>query len=458
MPRSRTLLTLLLPLLASACASAGERLEQGVEAEAYGRWYQAANRYIEALEKDARMTEARDRLFEVGDSAVTESLRTTEARLEARDAVGAGEEIQRIDRLLARALNVGVRIPVPEDFPETRRTTFDAAIDELFAVGADTHARSQWDAGRRAYARVRSDFEASAEQEDESLNAESRLLLDWAYAEEGDFHFRRAFGLAGEAIEIAAQTGGRPASENPPRPSDPARPWDPATGSPTDVVDAALALQDRAVAAGTLGMAVFPVTEAAQLEGRGEADPAQLLSDVLELEHWRNPPLFLAVADPVLVRTVTRRFTPPGTPLRPERIMDELRADFGVLIEVTQLTLTEQNVRHRTRTARTGRGASATYAEEEGTLRYEAQADVVIMGRDGRELDRFPMTEDESGPFERGVYEGDARTLELSRSEARLFDPVVLAQQRAAIEDALMGQLAGKIAEEVFRRVLNRIP
>ena len=422
--RSPLLPLLLLPLLASACASAGERLEQGIEAEAYGRWYQAANRYVEALEKDARMTEA-------------------------RDAVGAGEEVQRIDRLLARAGNVGVRLPTPEDYPDTRRSTFDAAIETLSAQGLDAHERGQWNTGQQAFTRMRNDFEPSESQRRESLTAESRLLLDWAFAEEDAFHFRRAFDLAEEAMAVEAMTAGRTGSGDP---------EDPITGASLGVADAALALQDRVVAAGTLGMVVFPVTEGSEVEGLGETDPAQLLSDLLELDHWRRPPLFIAVADPVLVRTVTRRFTPAGTPLRPERILDELGADFGVLIEVTGFTIAEEDVRHRSRTARTARGASATYTEEEGTFRYEVTADIVVLGRDGRELEHFPMTEDERGPFERGSYEGDPRSLELSRSEARLFDPVVQAQQRAAVEDALMATLAGRIAEEVFRRVLNRIP
>ncbi|MGW8266918.1 MAG: hypothetical protein ACWGSQ_11150 [Longimicrobiales bacterium] len=449
MPKPRSFLPLLLPLLASACASAGDRLEQGIEAEAYGRWYQAANRYIEALEKDSRMTEARNRLLEVGDSAITESLRTTEARLETGDPVGAGEEVQRIDRLMARALGVGVRLPAPEDYPDTRRRTFDAAIDELLAAGGDARARGEWDRGRNAYARLRNDFEPTASQRRESLDAESGLLLDWAYAEERAFHFRRAFGLADEAMEVAALARGR---------QTPGDPVEGAVDDGGDLIGAALALQDRAVAAGTLGMAVFPITEASALEDRGNVAPAQLLSDILELEHWRQPPLFIAVADPILVRTLSRRFTPGGALLRPERVLEELGADFGVLIEIFEWTVTEENVRRRTRTARTPRGATVSYTEEDGTLRIAVTTDILVVGRDGRELEHFPLTEDEGGGFERGVYEGDPRALELSRSEARLFDPVVQAQQRAVVEDALMHRLAERIAREVYRRVLSRIP
>ena len=44
---------LVLASLLTGCASAGKRLEQGMEAEAEGSYYEAAIRYVEALEKDA---------------------------------------------------------------------------------------------------------------------------------------------------------------------------------------------------------------------------------------------------------------------------------------------------------------------------------------------------------------------------------------------------------------------
>jgi hypothetical protein len=197
---------------------------------------------------------------------------------------------------------------------------------------------------------------------------------------------------------------------------------------------------------------------ASDLEASTESDARQLLADILELDYWRAPPRFIAAADPVLVRAATRRITPVGAPLRPERILEELGADFGVLIEITSLDWSEEAVRQRARTTRTQRGATARFTEEEGRLDYQIGADILILDRDGRELEAFSILESEDGPFRRGIYEGDPGNLELSRSEARLFDPVVQAQQRRAIEDALMASLARQIAEQVFRRVLDRIP
>ena len=61
--------------LLAACASAEKRLEQGMELQMQGRYDQAVVRYVEALEKDPQMQEARQRLVEVGDSAISGHLR-----------------------------------------------------------------------------------------------------------------------------------------------------------------------------------------------------------------------------------------------------------------------------------------------------------------------------------------------------------------------------------------------
>jgi hypothetical protein len=327
------------------------------------------------------------------------------------------------------------------------------------AMGAEARNQGRYDAGRRAFVRARTGFEATGEQVVESLDAEADLLLDWARAEEDAGHFRRAFGLSEEAVAAGAEATDRRryGANAGPIPADDAH-----------LVDAALALQDRALAAGTAALVVFPVTEAPDLAPGAEADLAQLLSDNLELDHWRQPPPFIAVADPLLVRTLTRRFMPRGVFIRPERVMNAMDADFGVLVEVTGLTVTEENVRQRTHTTRiraapgrttpTRRTDTVTWTEETGTYRYQVDAQVIIVDRFGRELENFLGTETEAGPFQRGVYEGDPGSLELSRNQARLFDRVVLGRQRADIEEPLLARLAGEIAGQVYRRVLARIP
>ena len=49
-------LVVFLPLaFAAACASAGDRLNEGIELQAQGRYMAAAYRYAEAVERDAEL-------------------------------------------------------------------------------------------------------------------------------------------------------------------------------------------------------------------------------------------------------------------------------------------------------------------------------------------------------------------------------------------------------------------
>ncbi len=100
---------------ATACASAGKRLEQGLDAEARGDWFEAAERYADALEKEPTLEDARRGLYEAGDSAVRLGMRRSAELLETDDPVGAAE-----------ATAQGGRAPGPwarggRDDPDARR-------------------------------------------------------------------------------------------------------------------------------------------------------------------------------------------------------------------------------------------------------------------------------------------------------------------------------------------------
>ena len=93
---------LFLAVLLTGCASAGKRLEQGIEAEAEGSYYEAAIRYVEALEKDETLAEARDRLLEASDSAVSIGLEAAAANKRGGYQIPAAEEFLALDRLIGR--------------------------------------------------------------------------------------------------------------------------------------------------------------------------------------------------------------------------------------------------------------------------------------------------------------------------------------------------------------------
>ncbi len=418
---------------ATACASAGKRLEQGLDAEARGDWYGAALRYADALEKDPRMEEARRGLYVAGDSAIVQGLRRSEDRSVAGDPVGGADEIRRLDALLARGRSVGASIPVPDTYDAVRRDAFDAAVQGLMDDAEALRAEARWGDARGAYVRIRTDFEPSAEQARSSLDAEAGLLLAWAEAEAADGRFRAAYARAGEALAISGPI-------------------------PRDVADAATDLQERALADGLRVLAVFPVGSTAEVRGAAEADLEGQLSDILELDHWRRPPLFVAVADPVAVRQTTRRLLPPGVPFRPGRVLDEVGADFGALVELTRLEVTEHDVTSSTRSTRTRQGRPASYSVEQGQVRYVIEATITIFDERGVQIGSSTARVNESARFERASYRGDPRDLELSRGEQLLFDVAALRQRRAEIEAGLMAELAPDVADDVFREVVRRIP
>ncbi len=189
-----------------------------------------------------------------------------------------------------------------------------------------------------------------------------------------------------------------------------------------------------------------------------EADLEGQLSDVLELEHWRSPPLFVAVADPVAVRQTTRRLFPGGATFRPGRVLEEVGADFGALVELTKLDVTESDLKSESRTARNSRGRTVTWTVERGRVRYAVEATITIFDERGTRVASSTARASESVRFERGRYGGSYRDLDLSRGEQLLFDPAAQRRQYAEIEDKLLAELAGSVAEDTFREVRRRIP
>ena len=58
----------------SACASAGDRFNEGYALQTEGLYMEAAYKYADAVDKDSEMVEAQDRLLAVGDTAIRVAL------------------------------------------------------------------------------------------------------------------------------------------------------------------------------------------------------------------------------------------------------------------------------------------------------------------------------------------------------------------------------------------------
>jgi len=475
MASARNRLTAFLLLVtATACASAEDRLAEGVTLQAQGRYIEAVYRYIEAVEKDPTLVEAQDRLLAAGDSAVNQAMDDADELERRGDPVQAAGLYRQVDRMLAAARGVGMRIPVPQDYGAIRRAIFDTAINWQMVQGDEAAQDGRWSQARVFYIGARGDYLPSRDQVDESYDAEERLLLSWAEVELTDGRPRASYQLAQEALDL--------------RPS-------PSRETVLKVRD----LQDRALDAGTVVVAVAPVMAddgvREYLGGEFEIE----LDEALALDHWTNPPLFVEMADPLILRRELRgllRGRLVQSPTVVGRALNLIGADLGVMINLDRIEVVEEHVDRdehegyltrkvhagpaseggpgRGRGAEQGRGRArgrtgdptdveetvvdtVTYATVKGDLSYHVGAEIILVDPDGREIHRFEAESRQRGPFQRGEFDGDPRLLDLDDRRAPYFDPSVLADQVARIESAVLSDLAISIGVATYDQVLAGI-
>jgi tetratricopeptide (TPR) repeat protein len=443
--RSR-LATLLMLASLSACTSATDRLNQGIELQSQGRYFEAVYRYADAVESDRELVEAQDRLLAAGDTAVMFAMDDADELERRGDPVQAAGLYRQIDQMTARVREVGLRLDLPPDYATIRRAIFDNAINWQMVQGDEASNDGRWEVARSHYLGARGDFLPSRDQVEESYAAEIRVLLEWSAVELQDRRPRMAYDLAQEALEV--------------RPS-PAR----------ETVLAARDLQEQALDLGTIVLAVVPVmADPGVREWLGGEFEVQLDSD-LSLDHWNRPPLFVEIADPLVLRTELRgllRGQATQSPLLVGRALDLIGADLAVMIRLTGIEVVEEDVDREeheavvTRAVRQGARRSemsdtVTYTTLRGALSYYLEADILLVDPAGREANRFTASSRQSGPFERGEFDGDPSLLGLDGARGRFFDPAVISGQMASIEAALLEDLAVAIAAGTFDQVLAAI-
>lgn len=440
-------LATLLPLaLLTACTSATDRLNQGIELQAQGRYFEAAYRYADAVDRDRELVEAQDRLLAVGDSAVMAAMDEADDLERRGDPVQAAGRYGAIDQLAARVREVGLRLDLPADYSTIRRAIFDNAINWQMVQGDEAAAEGRWEVAQSHYQGARGSYLPSREQVEESYEAEIGVLLRWAEVELEDRRPRFAYDLAQQALEVR---------------SSPAR----------ETVLAARDLQDQALELGTVVLAVAPVmADPGVRDWLGGEFEVQLDED-LSLDHWNRPPLFVDIADPVVLRTELRgllRGQAAQSPLLVGRALDLIGADLAVMIQLTGIEVQEQDVsrnRYDTvvrRSVREGVRRSEVadtveYTTLSGTLAYYVEANILLVDPTGREVNRFTASARQSGPFERGEFDGDPSLLNLEGARARFFDPSIIQTQMASIEGALLEDLAVAIAAGTYDQVLAGI-
>jgi hypothetical protein len=230
-------------------------------------------------------------------------------------------------------------------------------------------------------------------------------------------------------------------------------------------------VQEAALEAGTIIVAVVPVTADPGVRDwlGGEFEVA--LDNDLNLDHWTRPPLFVEMADPVILRTELRgllRGQATQSPLLVGRALELVGADLGVMIRLSGIDVVEEdvdrdeyqaviqrNVRQGAR--RTTVMDTVPYFTLEGTLTYHVESDIILVDTSGREVNRFTSSSTRSGPFMRGEFDGDPAQLDLPANRAAFFDPTVIADQMRMIEGEVLEELAVAIAIGTFDQILAGI-
>jgi len=439
-------LSLLLALAVSACASAEDRLNEGLALQAQGRYAEAVYRYAEAIEKDSEIAGARENMRIAGDSAVMIAMEEADDLERRGDPVAAAGRYQTVDRMAARVRQVGERLGLPPEYSELRRTIFNTAIDWQMVEGDRAAQEGRWEDAVDLYRGARGDLLPSRDQVEMSYDAETRVLLDWAGVELEDQRPRTAYELAQRSLEVR--------------------------GSPSrETVLAVRDVQEAALEAGTIVVAVAPVTADTGVRDwlGGEFEVA--LDSDLNLDHWTRPPLFVEMADPAILRTELRgllRGQATQSPLLVGRALELIGADLGVMIRLSGIDVVETDVQRgeyqaviprnvRQGARRTTVMDTVSYFTLEGMLRYYVESDIILVDGSGREVNRFSASSRRSGPFMRGEFDGDPAQLELPPDREPFFDPSVISDQMRVIEGEVLEELAVAIAIGTFDQILGGI-
>lgn len=429
-------LALVAVMILSACTSATERLEQGIELETAGNFEAAAYRYIDALEKDETLAEARERLMEVGDSAVTYNLDEVDDWTARREYIQATRVVVRTDNLLAAARQVGVRLPVPGDYTQRRRTAFDNAIEGYLATaGIALDAARYGDAVENYRLARTATYEPTRDQRLQSEEGEAWSNLLWAQQEYDAGRLQSSYNLAGRVFDVS--------------------------GAPAEATGQARDLMDQALSEGQVEVMMLPVVVPSRRVRPSLVDLEIKTNAALSQGALANVPPFIRLTDDRAVRTVVREASALGAAMSPAALGLLLRlvdAEYVAFAEIVNVDATEYDVRQRNRTTGLRDGGTANWILETGERRLRAQVQVLVVNRNGDILADNTVIGTGVGEFTRGLYDGDPRELNLSRRDVDAFDQVVQEAQEQVIRQALAQSIAGELGNAVFDPILARIP
>jgi len=429
---------LLVVAVASGCASADKRLNQGLEQEQKGQYENAVVRYVQALEKDPNLEEARIRLRQVGAQAIAEQFDEGQDWAARGNPVEAAGHFKRADAVVARAQSVGVRLMVPDNYEQARSGVFLDAFDALIDSGIAARQQGRWQDGLADFQQARNTLEPNMTQRNESLTEESILLVEWSDSEYERGHLRNAFAIAQKVQDLE---------------------W-----SPVDQSMRAAEAMEMYLDEGEVELIVLPVQvkkHNARTDGGARFRLAAQLETTLEQGPWRQPPAFVYLQNPLSAADlITHAGLLNGdyNPAAMALILRLAEADYAAYLQLIDMEVSEFDVRSRNQSAPNRAGVRQNFVRQDGQRRIQAEARVVIADDFGNQIADVIVAGSGTAPFSRGVYDGDPSQLNLARNQVDLFDRFVLEAQEQAAFDALVMNLATNIAGAVYQPTLAQIP
>ena len=201
MIRVQSTLLGLASLLVVACTSPKKLTEKGQEYEAAGRYAEASDYYIRALQGDPSIPGAREGLERSGKKAIERYLAKVDEHEGGRRFESAAAEMVKIDRLRRSAEAVGVGLSVPADYEPTRRRIFDGTIVALVEKGRLEERRQAWSRAFAYYDKAQQ-YGPSPAQVEKLDAARYHTLVEWGGSEIRDGNYRSAYERADEALLI----------------------------------------------------------------------------------------------------------------------------------------------------------------------------------------------------------------------------------------------------------------
>lgn len=428
-------LALLLGVLLSGCVSTEEQFTEAQSLRSQGRYAEAAHLLVRVLERDSAYPNARQDLIEVATQARDSLMTVAQAAQTQGEPLRAVGRLDDIANLREACRDVDVSLALPEGYAALRQSAEQDAFDARMREGDAARQAGNWHEAERAYDRAMR-YARPGEQRRLVDEARAQVALAWSEALLAEEHYRAAHERAGQVFEFVSDTH--------------------------ELGEEAEALRAIAVERGTQRVAYVPFDDT---RSASRTLPSSFLVDVndaLRYDHWAQPPLFLATADPAATWRAVRQMDLGSSVLNPtdaRSIGREVSADYVVFGTVTEVTTREDNVDTERRIASLyNTEADTSYVVETFDLVVSVTAEVqAIHVPTGSVVFDASIDEEAAEETTRATYDGDWRTMDLSDAERRLFEDPPSRRTRTQVLRTLTDDVAAEVAGAVYDRLLDEV-